>query len=218
MNQRALRFRCQDDWLTGVVHLPAAPAVRGVLIVVGGPQYRAGSHRQFTLLARALAQEGIPVMRFDVRGMGDSEGEPRDFTDLQDDLRAAIDAFQAAAAVQDVVLWGLCDGASAAMLYAAGDARVRGLALLNPWARTESGAARATLKHYYASRLLQPGLWRKIASGQFDVRTALGSLLSLLRSARAPTRAAAQSLPDRLRVAVLLYYFADLSVGSVATQ
>lgn len=31
-------------------------------------------------------------------------------------------------------------------------------------------------------------------------------------------RTAVQSLPDRLRVAVLLYYFADLSVGSVATQ
>lgn len=31
-------------------------------------------------------------------------------------------------------------------------------------------------------------------------------------------RTAVESLPDRLRMAVLLYYFADLSVGSIASQ
>lgn len=31
-------------------------------------------------------------------------------------------------------------------------------------------------------------------------------------------RSAVQALPDRLRVPVLLYYFADLSVGSIARQ
>jgi hypothetical protein len=71
-----------------------------------------------------------------------------------------------------VVLWGLCDGASAAAMYAPGDARVAGLALLNPWVRTEGGAAKATLKHYYRSRLLDPGLWKKIASGRFDAAQA----------------------------------------------
>ena len=45
-------------------------ASRGMLIVVGGPQYRAGSHRQFTLLARDVAATGVPTMRFDYRGMG----------------------------------------------------------------------------------------------------------------------------------------------------
>jgi len=64
-----------------------------VLIIVGGPQYRVGSHRQFVLLARHLAAQGIPVMRFDVRGMGDSKGKPRNFGQLDDDLRAATDCF-----------------------------------------------------------------------------------------------------------------------------
>ncbi|HBZ05431.1 MAG TPA: hydrolase 1, exosortase A system-associated, partial [Massilia sp.] len=49
---------CRGAWLYGIVSLPAAPHPRGVLIVVGGPQYRAGSHRQFTLLARDLAAAG----------------------------------------------------------------------------------------------------------------------------------------------------------------
>lgn len=182
----ALTFCCGTEQMFGVLSLPARPGSRGVLIIVGGPQYRAGSHRQFTLLARALAARGIPVQRFDYRGMGDSEGSQRDFSDVTPDVRAAIDQFMAAVpGLREVVLWGLCDGASAALFYASQDARVRGLVLLNPWIRTDAGAARATLKHYYWGRLLQGSLWRKLLSGQFDAGAAWTSLRQLLATNRA---------------------------------
>src|SRR5262245_37346209 len=51
----AVQFDCEGQRLFGILSQPASPGRRGVLIVVGGPQYRAGSHRQFTLLARDLA-------------------------------------------------------------------------------------------------------------------------------------------------------------------
>jgi exosortase A-associated hydrolase 1 len=197
VEQRALAFACAGHWLYGVLDLPGAPHKRGVLIVVGGPQYRAGSHRQFTLLSRSLAAQGIAAMRFDYRGMGDSEGEMRDFETVADDLRAAIDTlFAEVPGLTEVVLWGLCDAASAAALYAAHDARVSGLVLLNPWVRTESGAAKATLKHYYRARLFDADLWKKIATLRFDYRAAVGSLQRLLGSAgkAAPTGA----LPERM--------------------
>ncbi len=73
--ERALSFSCHDSWLYGILSLPEKVISRGVLIVVGGPQYRVGSHRQFMLLARYLAAHGVPVMRFDCRGKGDSEGD-----------------------------------------------------------------------------------------------------------------------------------------------
>lgn len=186
-DEQALCFPCGDDWLTAVLSPIGAGAIarRGVLIVVGGPQYRAGSHRQFALLARSLAAAGIPAMRFDYRGMGDSGGAPRTFEAVDLDLRTAIDRFIAAVpGMQEVVLWGLCDAASAALFYAPNDRRVAGLVLANPWARTTDGLARATLKHYYIARLLQPAFWQKIASGRFDVRGSLGSLLGLVRNAR----------------------------------
>src|SRR4051812_2979776 len=95
LQERAVAFDCQGERLYGVISLPSSasnqPVTRGVLIVVGGPQYRAGSHRQFTLLARSLAARGIAAMRFDYRGMGDSEGAMRDFESVQDDVRAALD-------------------------------------------------------------------------------------------------------------------------------
>lgn len=210
MNQRdlAVRFACQDEDLFGILSLPEQPQRRGVLIVVGGPQYRVGSHRQFTLLARGLASEGFATLRFDYRGMGDSGGDIRTFEDVNADLRAAVDQFFALVpGMQEVVIWGLCDGASAALFYAHQDPRVSGLVLLNPWVRTADGLAKATLKHYYRARLFDPALWKKLASGRFDFRAAAGSLLAQVRTAlgRGPARqdgAGAPSqapLPDRMR-------------------
>jgi exosortase A-associated hydrolase 1 len=204
-SERALSFPCGGDWLYGVASVPAQPGACGVLIVVGGPQYRAGSHRQFTLLARALADAGIPAMRFDYRGMGDSEGAMRGFESVQEDIRAAIDRFMAEVpGLHQVVLWGLCDGAAAAAMYAPRDPRVGGLALLNPWVRTEDGAARATIRHYYGARLLQREFWHKLFGGRFDLRAAATSFVSLARTAlvRQQPQEAAASLPDRLHAAL----------------
>ena len=153
--------------MLGILHLPPAPGPRGVLIVTGGPQYRAGSHRQFVLLARALAARGIPVLRFDVRGMGDSEGAMRDYRAIGADIDAALaQFFDAVPALREVALWGLCDGATAAACHAQDDARVSALVLLNPWVRSARGLARATWRHYYLPRLLQGGFWRKLAGGR----------------------------------------------------
>lgn len=61
---------------------------------------------------------------------------------------------------------------------------VRGLVLLNPWLRTEAGAARAYLRHYYLARLFNPELWRKIRRGEFAFGAALHGLLDLIMRAR----------------------------------
>ena len=203
--ERAISFACGEAALVGILSLPAQASARGVVIVVGGPQVRTGSHRQFTLLARALAAAGTPVLRFDYRGMGDSEGAVRDFESVDEDVRAAIDRFQQEVpGLAEVVLWGLCDGAAASALYAPQDARVRGLVLLNPWVRTDEGAARATLKHYYRGRLLDAGLWKKLASGRFDVLGAARSFVGVARSALRPKEAPScgAALPERLHASL----------------
>src|SRR5258706_1742827 len=96
VTERALGFDCEGDALVGILHEPADAADIGVVVIVGGPQYRAGSHRQFVVLARAIADAGFAVLRFDVRGMGDSAGAPRSFETVGADVAAAIAALQSA--------------------------------------------------------------------------------------------------------------------------
>jgi len=194
-SETALTFPCQQESLVGILHCPEKVSTVGVVIVVGGPQYRVGSHRQFVHLARALAQSGIAVFRFDCRGMGDSEGEFPSFDAIDADIESAIDAFmQQVPALQKVVIWGLCDGASAACFYAPNDTRVKGLVLVNPWVRTEQGAANAYIKHYYLSRILSGAFWRKVFAGKFDVTASFKSLKNLLvQSAGKPQTRVAKS-------------------------
>jgi exosortase A-associated hydrolase 1 len=180
----ALVFGCAGAELVGIVARPDVPAACGVLIVVGGPQYRVGSHRQFALLARRLAGAGYAVMRFDYRGMGDSSGEQRDFVTVSEDIAAAAAALQTQCPeVKRVVLWGLCDAASAALIYCheRQDSRIAGLCLLNPWVRSDVSLAKTQVKHYYGQRLLQPEFWRKLLSGKVNVSGSVNELLGKLR-------------------------------------
>lgn len=206
--ESALVFGCQGEQLVGVLTRPAtAPAqpLPGVLVVVGGPQYRVGAHRQFVELARALATAGHDVLRFDVRGMGDSSGELHDFLQIDDDIAAAIDTLCREAQVKQVVLWGLCDGASAALLYCDGraDDRVAGLALANPWVRSAESLAATHVKHYYLRRLADGAFWRKLASGGVGRRAAqelLGNVGAALRGrlARPGAGAGSSRYQDRM--------------------
>jgi exosortase A-associated hydrolase 1 len=169
---------------------PQVTGTLGVVVVVGGPQYRVGSHRQFVLLARALARAGYPVLRFDYRGMGDSEGELKGFEHAASDMRCAIDALLARVPqLREVVLWGLCDGASAACFYAAGDARVRALALLNPWVRGQQTLARSLLFNYYVARLFNREAWRELLGQRAKLSNAFKSVLSTARQAMAGSEA-----------------------------
>lgn len=184
LNEQAVVFECGEERLVGIIH-GAGSAATGVLVIVGGPQYRVGSHRQFLLLARYLASHNIPVMRFDYRGMGDSEGNSRSFEDTGDDIRVAIDTFmKSSPGLESVILWGLCDAASAAVLYAHSDPRVKGMILLNPWVQTEAGQAEAYLRHYYIRRLFDKTFWQKMLYGKFELRNSLNSLLGFVSQAR----------------------------------
>lgn len=210
--EQTVGFTCQGEHMVGIVAKPEAPAAVGVVVIVGGPQYRAGSHRQFVLLSRALAQRGIAVLRFDYRGMGDSGGELRDFEAVTSDVGAAIDALQQAVpTVSRMALWGLCDGASAALLYCheTADPRVAGLCLLNPWVRSEVGLAKTRVKHYYVQRLRQKEFWLKLSSGKVTVQ-ALKSLAGNLQAAffkRSPQPDPEKSVPYQRRMALSWYKF-----------
>ncbi len=198
--ERPVVYRCEGELIVGIVH--EADGTTGVLMVVGGPQVRFGSHRLYVQQARRMAAFGVAVFRFDCRGMGDSSGRFPGFEHLASDIREALAAFrEACPALRRIVLWGLCDGASAVLLYLHEhqDAGIVGLCLLNPWVRTPAIKARTQVRHYYVDRLRQAEFWKKLLRGEIG-RGAFAEGWGALHAARAksPYPTGASAFPTRM--------------------
>ena len=195
-------FDCEGDCLVGCLTRPEQPCAVGVVVVVGGPQYRAGSHRQFTLLSRELGEQGIACLRFDVRGMGDSEGTPRTFEQIDVDIACATaELMRRVPTVRQVVLWGLCDGASAAIMAVERLTGIAGVVALNPWVRSETSHDATLIKHYYKRRLLSSEFWIRLVTGKLAIARAAREFakrfatVAISRLGGAATRTAA--VPER---------------------
>lgn len=175
--EKGVVFDCGNNRLVGIAAIPEITAEVGVLILVGGPQYRVGSHRLFTCLARSLAEAGIASMRFDYTGMGDSEGERREFEEIEEDILAATEAFfKTTPEISRIVLWGLCDAASSAMMFAHRYPKVTGMILLNPWVHSGEYSPEVKMAQYYRPLLSNTGKWRLLSSRKAKVIPALGEL------------------------------------------
>ncbi|RMF08987.1 MAG: hydrolase 1, exosortase A system-associated [Alphaproteobacteria bacterium] len=195
-------FDCQGDRLLGVLHKPDQPARIGLLILVGGPQYRVGACRQYVHLARRAASRGIAAMRFDYRGVGDSEGRYPGFQAVGPDIDAAIREFTARVPeMEGVVPWGLCEGASAILLSAVDNARVRGAVLANPWVNTRETQAQTYLKHYYGDRLWRAETWKRLFKGEIHLGRSVRSVFDLTRKAFVKGSGNGSELPYPARMA-----------------
>jgi exosortase A-associated hydrolase 1/exosortase A-associated hydrolase 2 len=183
-----LVIRSGEQELVGVLHRPTTPETRrrgAVIVVAGGPQYRAGAHRQFVALARSLSDQGIHTLRFDLQGMGDSSGDYTGFQNSKGDIAAAISAMlECQPTLHEIVLIGECESASGILFYAWTDSRVGGAVLINPWVRTLEVQAQAILKHYYLDRLRSIEFWRSVARGKWDVLGSIKSMIQVISLAR----------------------------------
>ena len=179
----------------------------GVVIVVGGPQTRVGSHRQFTIMARALAAAGHACLRFDYTGMGDSPGPRPDFEKAGPDIGRACDALLAQVpGCQRIALWGLCDGATAAIFHAQKNPRIAAVIAANPWARSEATRAQAIVTEHYGSRLRSAEFWKKLVTGKVDVlataREAIGHVIKANAAGGSKAHGKDEDLPARLAAAL----------------
>lgn len=167
--ESAFAFQCEGKNLIGFLHGGDDACTLGVLtLVAGGPQYRGGVGRQLLRLGRRLAAEGMPVMRFDHRGLGDSEGSFRGFRFLYDDIAAAIAEFKVRApAVKRLILWGGCDSATAALINAWKLPEVVCVIAGNPFVSTTASVSTVRRKHY-VTRLRQRSFWLKLLRFQYN--------------------------------------------------
>lgn len=182
MNRRHLTFACEGRTLAGTLDSASAAGSTGLLIVSGGNEIRAGSWGGQAQLAARLATEGVPVFRYDRRGVGQSEGENHGFRGSAPDIAAALAAFRAAAPyLRRVVAFGNCDAASALALFAA-DLHIDALVLANPWTVAQddgpAGHAPQALRRRYLARLADPAALLRLLTGKVH----LGKLLRGLKA------------------------------------
>jgi len=194
-----IAFPCEGDTLTGTLD-DAAGAI-GLLIVSGGNELRCGAHRGMALLAAELAAAGIPVFRFDRRGIGDSEGANYGYEESGPDIAAAIRAFRTLAPqVRRVVGFGNCDAATALASFHR-EAGIDGLILANPWVGDEGDALppAAAIRSHYAARLRDPRQWLRALSGGINIIKAIKGL----RKASAKSGESDNPIAARMAVAMV---------------
>nr|WP_242139070.1 hydrolase 1, exosortase A system-associated [Sphingomonas sp. TREG-RG-20F-R18-01] len=178
--RRIMAFACAGETLLGT--LDEAAGRTGLLIVSGGNEIRIGAHRGMALLARRVAEQGIPVFRFDRRGVGDSTGTNAGFLSSAPDIAAAVAYFRQEAALERLVAFGNCDAATALALFGA-DAGVYQLILANPWVipATDDLPAPAAIRARYAAKLRDPREWLRLARGGVHLGKLYRGLMKALR-------------------------------------
>ncbi len=139
LHEVPIRFG-RGDGLFGLICRPDRPApdAPAVLMPTVGADPRSGTARHWTELARRLALGGVTSLRFDVAGVGESDGdEPVEriaasyHPDRVADLRAALDALGRWGHHRAVVV-GQCSGGYTGWHAAGEDARIVGLLAANP--------------------------------------------------------------------------------------
>lgn len=113
-----------------------------LILVSAGLMSKSGPYRLYTQIARDLAGKEIRTLRFDLGGIGNSEQiDPslplieRTRVDIHDAIEYVAQTF----APSGIVLAGLCSGAEDSFRYAAEDARVQGVVLIDPHAYVTAG-------------------------------------------------------------------------------
>jgi exosortase A-associated hydrolase 1 len=185
MNRKHFTFACDGAELVGSLDMAAGNT--GLLIVSGGNEVRAGPWGSQAQLADRIAASGFPVLRFDRRGTGDSEGANAGFTASGPDIAAAIRAYRNhVPTLRKVVAYGNCDAASALMLN--GGEGCDALVLANPWtfdpepeASSEEPETKpmppTALRSYYLRRLFNPAAWKRLLGGKVKVTEMAASLV-----------------------------------------
>lgn len=155
----------------------------GVVMVTGGSQTRIGSHRMYESLARSLSKKDISCLRFDRRGVGDSEGADPGYRESGPDMAAAAAALRREApAIRRLYGFGLCDGATALALHAEALA-LDGLILVNPWLVEAAADAppAAAVRAHYRDRLLSLDGWKRLLTGAVDLAKLWRGVVRLFR-------------------------------------
>src|SRR3989344_5175207 len=119
MPAKKLSYENEGQRIAATLHTPRAKTKACVILVHGfsGDKDTEGSSDSFPVLAKALAERGFAVLRFDCRGSGESEGrfEETTLTREVSDLKRSI-AFDKEQGFEHIGVTGASLGGAVALL------------------------------------------------------------------------------------------------------
>jgi alpha-beta hydrolase superfamily lysophospholipase len=190
--------------LFGVLTEPLGEHNRELTAVLlnAGPQRRTGPNRMWVEIARRWAALGVPSLRLDAAGIGDSDGDATALARIAEfyrpayaeQARAALDALAQRGLPPRFVMVGLCAGGYWAVQSALADERVAAVIMLNP--RTlvfDEWRHMQRRTRLLRERALRTSTWGRVFRGEIQLARHLETGRTLLRrAAGAPTRAGAR--------------------------
>ncbi len=221
LRERTITFEGPTGRLFGVVTEPlGARSELTALLLNAGPQRRIGPNRMWVEIARRWAANGVPTLRLDASGIGDSDGDPKVLArvtefyrpEYVDQARAALEMLTADGLPPRFVTLGLCAGAYWSSQLALLDKRVRAVIMLNP--RTlVFDEWRHALRHtrQLRERALRASTWSKLLHGEIRFARHLETGRALAeRAINRPWRAGGGSAAPRNGSASALASVEDL--------
>lgn len=180
--EKNISFTNYGQRLNGILNIPDSSNGKiGVIFLHGWGTYRIGPHRIFVQAARAFEKIGIPSLRFDFRGRGESEGETNTtlLLDMVDDASAVVEVMLQETEVEEIIFLGLCSGGEVAIASSMCNSAVKGLILWStPLLGKETDIAEDAKKSVsnaksYWQKLFMLETWRKIIKFNVNYRLIL---------------------------------------------
>jgi len=214
-----------DRNLLGILTSPQEHETSGpvaCLLLNVGVTHRIGPRRLNVKLARQLAQLGIPSLRLDLSGIGDSAAA-HSRTSFREqsirDLQAAMDLVESTTGIRRFVVLGICSGAANGYWLALTDKRVVGLLMFDgftfPTSKTQLIHDWQRLRTTPLKTVIVKAVRRLKRLFGVATEAAPASIFNAVSDASLPTRgefgSALQSLVDR-GVALYLIYSGSLLV------
>jgi hypothetical protein len=182
LSESAIAFG-QFNHLLGVWNEPEERRYNtAVIFVTAGMLHHCGPFRLHVDAARELASQGIPSLRFDLSGIGESLAVGSQGTSLDraaSEIREAIDWIGNATdkscngKIGKVILFGLCSGADDSLHAAPLDERIVGLIAIDGCGYRTPGYYLRRVFKFYLPRVLSLAKWKGLWHRHRQLKTAV---------------------------------------------
>ncbi|HSR05527.1 MAG TPA: alpha/beta fold hydrolase [Bryobacteraceae bacterium] len=216
VSETVYKIKHSSNVIFGILSEPepnVRPTESCIVFLNPGPVRHTGPNRMWVEAARRWAARGVPSLRLDLLGTGESDGEPTLATEqlysaqMVEQVAAAMDSLRSRLGVRQFAMAGLCSGAFLAFQTVIRTPDIRTAILLNPrlffW---DPQVDRDRLVQRTVRGLGKWQDWRRLVRGQIPLQ----SVKSAVRTTFGRIRPAAGSQRRRIPAGVLADAWASI--------